>query len=178
MTIDSEYKERILTTKETIDALVLKELKQNIYSHGTPFIKFVILPVVIEYLGACLDSFPFNEKGHSEDRFNNSLKKLFPNKYKEFTKSNSNFYMYEGFRCNIIHRLKPENFALTTRAEAKKDKNKHLELENFREEKICLVLEDFYDDIEKAAKDLIKKYDNGKAPKQKGNEKQIRITIK
>lgn len=170
------YDERILSTRQTIDALVLSDLKQNIYTNGTPYIKFLFFPIVIEYLGACIDSYPFDDNGHSEKRFNASLKKLFPEKYKKFTKSNSHFYLYTGFRCNLIHRLVPEKFALTTREEARIDGNIHLELEIFREEKICLVLEDFYDDIERAAKRLLKLYDSGKAPKQKGNEKQIRIT--
>jgi hypothetical protein len=175
---DIEYKETYLSTKQTIEALILNDLKQIVYTTGAPYIKFLFFPIVIEYLGACLDYYAFNENGHSEERFNKSLNKLFPNKYKEFTKSDSKFYMYEGFRCNMIHRLKPENYVLTTREEAKNDHNQHLVIDTIRQEKICLILEDFYDDIVKAVNKLTKMFKNGKAPKQKENENQIRITSK
>lgn len=175
---DTNYEQRVLNTKETIEALIFKELKVSIYNEGTPYIKFLFFPIIIEYLGACLDSFPFNEDGHSENRFNDALKKLFLNKYKTFSKSDSQYYIYEGFRCNMVHRLMPKGFTLTTRKEAIEDGNSHLKLDCFRQEKICLVLEDFYDDIEKAAKKLIRMYDDGRAPKQKSEEVQLRITSK
>lgn len=173
---ESKYEVRILSGIQTIDAVLLKEFKNLVYKPGSPYIKFVLFPPVIEYLGACLDEFDFTEDGHSEERFNQALKKLFPNKYKPFTKSSSQYYMYQGFRCNMVHRLIPSTFTLTTKAEAVQDGNVHLGLDKLNKNRTILVLEDFYDDVEKAANKLKRFFEQGKAPKKKGEEGQLRIT--
>lgn len=173
---EKELEIKILSTLQTIDAVILGELKQIIYTEGAPYIKFLLFAGIIEYLGACLDSNPFIKEKLSEERFNNALKKLFPTKYKAFSNAGSSHYLYEGFRCNMVHRLVPRKFAFTTRKEAIEDGNNHLKPSCTDENNIILVLEDFYDDIEKAAKKLKKLFDQGKAPKSKAIEGQIKIS--
>lgn len=172
------YDETILSTKQTIEAVVIKEFKYLVYQDGAPYIKFLLFATVLEFLGACLDIFPFNEEKRSEERFNNALKKLLPNKYKTLANAGSGHYLYTGFRCEMVHRLKPNGFAFTTRKDALKENNEHLKMDSAESKVMILVLEDFYDDIEKAAKKLIKMYENGKAPKHKGDEDQLRIMRK
>jgi hypothetical protein len=152
--------------RKALESILLGELKQIIYTENAPYIKFVLLMTSIEYLGASFDTFPYNETGHSEDRFNNALKKLFPNKYNEFANQSNDFYFYDNLRCGLVHQFRPmiPEILLTTRNEAKKDGNLHLEK---KDGNIYLILEDFYDDLETAVNNLIKMSKNGKTPSRK-----------
>lgn len=172
-----EYERRILSTKETIEAIILRELPAIIDCKGAPYIKFLLFSPIIEFLGACLDSERFTKEGLSETRFNKGME-LLPTKYKGFKNTGSGHYMYEGFRCNMVHRLVPHGFTFTTRDEARDHKNVHLKEDVLNEGKVVLVLEDFAEDIQKGAKKLLKMYDQGKAPKAKGDEPMIKVTGK
>lgn len=132
---------------------------------------------ILEFLGACLDNENFTKEGLSEIRFNKGME-LLPDRYNGFRNAGSDHYMYEGFRCNMVHRLVPHGFTFTTRKEALEDKNVHLKEDVFNKGKIVLVLEDFAEDIQKAAKKLLNMYDQGKAPKAKGDEPMIKVTGK
>jgi hypothetical protein len=163
-------KERILTLVETIKTLILGELKSIVYQHqGSAFIKFLNIAIAIEYLGACLDHHPFDKDKQSEKRFNEALKELFEKKYKKYTKTDSEIYFFKEFRCSFIHQLRPgSNIVVTHREEAKKEKTTHLV--PLKSGPLVLVLEDFYDDLEKAATGLIRKFEKGKITNQKGGK--------
>lgn len=78
---EEQKKVENLTLNESINAILLGELKSVIYNHnGAAYIKFLNLAIGIEYLGACIDNFPFEEEAQSEKRFNGALKKLFKKK--------------------------------------------------------------------------------------------------
>lgn len=151
---------------DALNLILLKELKEIIYFQKAPYIKFLLLMNSIEYIGASYDSFPYTETKHSEERFNIALKKLFPNKYNKYAKENSKIYFYDHLRCGLIHQFRPliSQIHLTTRKEAIIDGNKHLE---GKDGNIFLVLEDFYDDLEKAVIKLISLSKEGKFPSTK-----------
>ena len=66
-----ESRSRKLDVSNAIEAVTINEFKSIIYDHkGAAFSKFLLLAVGIEYLGACLDDFPFDEPKESENRFN------------------------------------------------------------------------------------------------------------
>ena len=163
-----------LDGNDALNKILLGELKEIIYSGNAPYIKFILVMTAIEYLGASFDTFSYHESGHSEDRFNNALKKLFPNKYHGFSNDSNSFYFYENLRCGLVHQFRPKipEILLTTRNEAIKEGNKHLEKKNGD---LYLVLEDFYDDLEKAVKKLIKMSDKGQTPSNKLTEDFIQV---
>ena len=162
-------KTTILNAQQIVQEVILREIKTIIYSEQTasaPYVKFILIANAIEFLGACGDKFPFIEGGHSEDRFNVALKNYFNGKYHKYAKAGSIIYMYEDFRCAMIHQLRPsDKVNLTQRSGT----HKHLD-----EEKgfamLHLVLEDFYDDLEKAAKTFLKMVADGKIPDKQKTE--------
>lgn len=173
--LQTESKEKKLTTKESVRIFFLNEMRSVVYDHqGSAFIKFINLAVGIEYLGACMDSHKFTKEKESKERFNRALYKLFPNKYRHLSKSSHKFYLYESFRCPFVHQLRPgKDVVVTHREEAKKEGTTHLETtENGL---LVLVLEDFFDDFEKACNKLFDLECKGKLPTKKMKEDYIRV---
>ena len=171
-----------LTIISTIQTVIINEIGGLIYFDGksnkdvfeqkSPYIKFLPIISSIEFLGACYDELPFDttrldKEDIVERRFNAALKNLFDKKYLPYTKSDSEFYLYKKLRCKMIHQLRPgEGIFFTTRFESVQDKTGHL---NKAEIGLILVLEDFYDDLKKAAEKLISQYQNNKITNKKGN---------
>lgn len=150
----------LLNSKEIVENVILRELKTIIYSAETssaPYIKFILIANAIEFLGACADKHPFEETGHSEQRFKDALTKFFPDIYKQFAKAASSFYLYANFRCPMVHAFRPSiKIDLTERNKG----FRHLAVDQ-EQQKVYLVLEDFYDDLEKAAKKFIEAISKG-----------------
>jgi len=165
-----------LTVIDTINSILLGELKSIVYNHkGSAYIKFLNIAIGIEYLGACFDHHPFTKDKESETRFNDALKKLFNKKYNKFAKKGSEVYLYEDFRCAFVHQLRPsKTIVLTHRDESKRERTKHLV--PIKSGQLVLVLEDLYDDLEKAAKKLVAQFKSGKITNKKGDKHFIEVT--
>jgi hypothetical protein len=163
-----------LTVGECVN-LFMNDLHEVIYDHpGSKLIKFIYLAIGIEYLGACLDQYDFLKKGESENRFNEALKKLFPNKYHQFAKTNASVSLYEEFRCAFVHQLRPgPSIAVTHRGESKREGTTHLK--KTLNGMLILVLEDLFDDFEKACKTLIRLDEKGKLPSKKLEQNYLRV---
>lgn len=157
-----------------LQQLLCVDLKQIVYTTGAPYLKFLLIVNAIEFLGAHFDSLPYEKPKQSEDRFNDALKKLFNNKYLKYSKSGADIYFYEDLRCGLVHQFRPtkSEIHLTTRIEAKQQEHFHLQEEKGH---IYLVLEDFYDDLEKAAENFIKKANAGATPSSKHKETFINV---
>ena len=158
--------EKIYKAEKFIQHLICDELKKLIYNSSvSPYSKFLVLPQYIEFLGACIDEKPFNDLNLSPIRFNKVMKQHFQKKntkYWSYSNGNdSQFDLYEHFRCSVVHQLRPMNgIKFTTREEAKKSDNKHLYIDSKYNEYLILVLEDMYDDIAWVASQIIDKYKN------------------
>jgi hypothetical protein len=164
-----------LSVKQSVDLILLKELHSLVYHHkGSAYIKFINIAIGIEFLGACLDQHPFAEFGESENRFNKALKKLFPTNYRRFANEQSENYFFREFRGPFIHQLRPgKNIVVTHRDESAIEGTKHL----VKTESgfLVLVLEDFFDDFEKACKNLLKLNEKGKLPTKKIDQEYIKL---
>lgn len=162
-------KTTILKIGDTIHAIILTEIKTIVYSTDTkdaPYVKFVLIANSIEFLGSILDPHPFLQNGESENRFNAALIKYFPKKYSSFAKAGSDVYLYQDFRCGMIHQLRPSpKIILSERHKGEV----HLGF-NTEKTKRYLVLEDFYDDLEKAGKACIRSIKAGKIPDKPKSE--------
>jgi hypothetical protein len=174
-----------------IKSVILGELKMLIYPKGielsfkernnSPYILFSPILVCIEFLGACYDELPFEQtrlERHDivEDRFRKTIKHLFSKEYDKFNKANSKYYLYKQFRCSMIHGLRPGgNIALTTRFESLQDQTKHLIPD--KEDFLILVLEDLYDDLEKASLKIIREFETGKLTNKKGDKAYLSVRV-
>jgi hypothetical protein len=172
---DEEDKVKNLTLIETTKSILIGELKSIIYNHnGSAYIKFLNLAIGIEYLGACLDHYPFDKDGESEKRFNEALKKLFNKKYEKYAKKGSDVYFFEDFRCPFVHQLRPgKKIVLTHRKESNDEGTRHLTPLETGE--LVFVLEDFFDDFEDAANRLIRQFKDGTITNKKGDQGFIKL---
>lgn len=164
-----------LSVKQSVENILLNEMHSLIYDHkGSAFIKFINIAIGIEFLGACLDQHPFTAYDESKNRFNKALKKLFPAKYKKYAHEQSENYFFKEFRGAFVHQLRPgKRIVVTHRDESKIEGTKHLvETDSGY---LVLVLEDFYDDFEKACKELLKLNEKGKLPTKKVEQDYIRL---
>lgn len=165
-----------LSVRESIETIFLRELKSLIYDHkDSAYIKFINLAIGIEYLGACLDNHAFVKEGESKNRFDNALKKLFNRKYLPFSKTDNDFYLFVKFRCSFVHQLRPgKNVVVTHREESRREGTTHLK--PTKSGLLVLVLEDFFDDFEKACTRLFDLEEKGKLPSKKLDEDFISLT--
>jgi len=164
-----------------VGCLIYPEGKKSpdVFQQAHAYIKFLPVVACIEFLGACYDEFPFEttrmaQRDLVEDRFNKALKELFDKKYLPFSKASHKFYFYKNLRCSMIHQLRPgRGIMFTTRKEAIADKNEHLKEDKHGH--LILVLEDLYDDLQKAANRIIHLFDTKKITNKKGDQAFIDI---
>ena len=132
-----------------------KEIQQNEENH---YISFSLICQGIEFLGACLDSDPFSAKGLGAPRFRRAIYDLFPTAYHKFNQgSGKPFDLYEDLRCSLLHAILPgSQLALIRRSEKEKLHATHLEVKEVQGiDRLVLVLEDLFDDYEKACREII-----------------------
>lgn len=162
-----------MTVKEFIDQVFLNEYKK-IVRRGFHYISFALVALGTEFLGACLDPYDFAERGLSEKRFIQAMRELFPQQYQQHCKA-----LYDDLRCGFAHMLRPgRRFALTGRAESKREKTKHLCpfcREPFPDATV-LVAEQFYFDFEQACRKVISRIDSGRLAHPKLSKPFLRIT--
>ena len=143
-----------------IDAF--KEIQQD---EGHHYISFSLICQGIEFLGACLDSEPFSAKGLSAPRFRRGIYDLFPTSYRQFNQgSGKPFDLYEDLRCGLLHLILPgSQLELIRRTEKAKFNAHHLEIKKIRRiNRLVLVLEDLFDDYERACREIILRIDDGR----------------
>ncbi|PJZ43776.1 hypothetical protein [Leptospira brenneri] len=146
---------------ELIDQLILNEIKA-IQKTGHAYLSFGLISQSIEFLGSIIDEFEFNEKGKSKNRFNNLINEFFDVKYHIYTDPTNPYNLYENLRCGLLHVMTPKaKLALTEISKPKviNGELKHLELNKFHgeaDDRLVLVAETFYEDLEKASKEIIK----------------------
>jgi hypothetical protein len=166
----------ILSQRDTVRDTLIGELHELVYKcKVAPYLRFIPILTGIEYLGSLYDTFDIDDNEQSEKRFNNALK-LFPNSYKPFTQKSNKYYLYKHLRCGMIHQLRHTgNLSLTRRDEPQIHPQKHLKPNE--EGKLVIVLEQLYDDLEKACNRFFKDYESDKIPNKPKIEKaHIRVT--
>lgn len=164
-----------ISIKDSINHFVLGQIGELINGDKrAAYVKFLLIINCIEFLGAALSEDTIETRDLSEERFNNAIKKLFPSKYKHFTNASHKHYFYKNLRCGMVHQLRPLNgIGLTTRKEAKEDNNEHLKVE--KNGLLVLVLEDFYDDLKKAATKYLRDIESGRITTQRGKDVHVKI---
>ena len=148
-----------------IQKVLIDEFKEIQQDEGHPYLSFSLICQGIEFLGACLDSEPFSAKGLSAPRFRRAIYDLFPASYRQFNQgSGKPFDLYEDLRCSLLHVILPgSRLELTRRTEKAKFNAHHLEIKEIQGmSKLVLVLEDLFEDYERACKEIILRIDDGR----------------
>jgi hypothetical protein len=148
-----------------IQNILIDEFKKILQTEGHHYLSFGLICQGIEFLGACLDSEPFSAKGLSAPRFRRAIYDLFPTSYREFNQGSGRpFDLYDNLRCGLLHVILPElPLELIRRSEKEKFNANHLEVKEIRGiNKLVLVLEDLFEDYEKACKEIIIRMNDGR----------------
>jgi len=164
-----------ISIKDAINHFVIGQIGALIPGgKSTAYVKFLLIINCIEFLGAALSESALNTEKESEIRFNDALKKLFPAKYKPYANESNTRYFYKHLRCGMVHQLRPlKGIGFTTRDEAKVDGNTHLKIES--NGMLVLVLEDFYDDLKKAALKYVRDVEAGRITTRRSGDTHVSV---
>jgi hypothetical protein len=141
-----------------IQKVLIDQFKEIQQKEENDRISFNLICQGIEFLGACLDSEPFSAKGLGASRFRRTVHDLFPRAYRPFNQGSGRpFDLYENLRCSLLHDILPgTQLALIRRSEKEKLHATHLEVKEIRGmNRLVLVLEDLFEDYEKACREII-----------------------
>jgi hypothetical protein len=153
---------KILNFIQNVLIETFKEIQQD-GAHRD--ISFSLICQGIEFLGACLDSEPFSAKGLNAPRFRRAIYDLFPTSYRPFNQgSGKPFDMYENLRCSLFQIILPDSkFELIQRSGKAELDAHHLQVKEIRgSPRLVLVLEDLFEDYEKACKEIIARITDGR----------------
>ena len=148
-----------------IQRVLIDEFKEVQQEEGHLYISFSLVCHGIEFLGACLDSDAFSGKGLGAPRFRRAIGDLFPASYHEFNQgSGKPFDLYENLRCGLFQAiLAGSRLELIRRSEKAKFNAHHLEvMEIGGMNRLVLVLEDLFDDYERACKEIMSRIIDGR----------------
>jgi|GEM_PF-1956196 len=157
---------------DMIQFVIVVELGLIMATEGAAFSKFVLLAASIEFLGACLDKELFEQPSRSEERFNKALNILLKGKYIKYAKADSSIKLFSALRCGMVHAFRPgHDLELTTRKHVSANRKHLINTEG----KVAIVLEELYKDILRPSKRLIKRFNDGKLPSMKLEEKYMAV---
>lgn len=148
-----------------IQKVLIDEFKEIQQKERHSYILFSLICQGIEFLGACLDSDAFSNKGLSAPRFRRAVYDLFPSAYHPFNRgSGKPFDLYETLQCGLLHVILPgARLELIQRSEKPRFDANHLQIKEIQgTDRLVLVLEDLFDDYEKACKEIIKRIRDGR----------------
>ncbi len=133
-----------------IDTVLLGNIKDMICTQDQHYLGFGVVACAIEFLGACMDSHPYDQQGLSRQRFEAAVKAHFDAKYHPYADKNSKYDLYKHLRCGMAHIMRPQGkVAFTTQAESLTDGTQHLQVYATLD-KLVLVSETFYADFAEA----------------------------
>ena len=146
-----------MTTGHSLESFVkdvlLDDLRKMVYDCGLHYLAFGTIAVGIEFLGACTDADPWNERGKSKKRFSAGIDTYMDkvdSLYAVFNADSSPYNLYRHLRCGMAHILKPQGgVGLTCRSDAASSGMNHLD-EIHGGAAIVMTPEDFFDDFAKA----------------------------
>ena len=124
-----------------IQEVLIDEFKDIQQKERHSYILFSLICQGIEFLGACLDSEAFSNKGLSAPRFRRAVYELFPSTYHQFNRgSGKPFELYDTLRCSLYHAILPgARLELIQRSEKPRFDANHLDNKrDSRNGKACL----------------------------------------
>ena len=151
-----------LSAKDFIQKVFIGETGRLV-DEGFYHFAFVIMAQGLETLGSFLDSKPLKAREQSKLRFSHAINRLMP---KEYSKLNNNHKLYDQLRASLSHTFTAGRKVFLTSKSNKEFGKKHLQE---IDEKLILVVEDFYADFKKACERLLDGMDKGIISERKTN---------
>jgi hypothetical protein len=151
-----------LSAKEFIQKVFIEETGRLVDA-GFYHFAFVIMAQGIETIGSFLDSKPLKAREQSKLRFSHAINRLMP---KEYSQLNNNHKLYDQLRASLAHTFTASRSLLLTSKDNPEFGKKHLQE---TDEKLILVVENFYADFKKACLRLLDGMDKGKISDKKIN---------
>ena len=148
-----------------IQRVLIDQFKEIHQGEGHLCISLSLICQGIEFLGACLDSEPFSAKGLSAPRFRKAIYDLFPANYHPFNQGSGRpLDLYENLRCGLLPIfLSGSRVEVVHRSEQAGSTLRHLEVREIRGmSRLVLVLEDLFEDYEKACRQIISRIVDGR----------------
>ena len=153
-----------------INTVLLGNIKDMICTNSQHYLGFGVVACGIEFLGACMDSLPFDAQNISRQRFEAAIKTLFDSKYHPYADKGAEYDLYKHLRCGMAHIIRPQGkVAFTTHNESITDNTHHLCVEK-NTQKLILVSEAFYSDFAEACKKMKNHMSAGAYPKKLSDE--------
>ena len=150
-----EKEEQIKQIEHFLREVIVGEINK-LQGIGLSYIQFVVMGQAVEVLGAFLDNKPMKAQGQTATRFSLSVRKLFGGRYRLLNDKN---FLYNKLRNQMTHAFMPsEDLLLLNRADAPEG-YKHLQ---WRDGKLVLISESFYEDICQAVERLLEALKSGK----------------
>ena len=113
-----------------INTVLLGNIVQMIETNKQHYLGFGTLGCAIEFLGACMDSDPFEEEKVSRRRFEAAIKTLFPVSYHPLASKGSAYDLYAQLRCGMAHIMRPQGqVGFTSLAVSKQDGTTHIHVD-------------------------------------------------
>jgi len=140
--------ENNLSAKDFVQRVFIDDLRHLVDTKSHHF-AFVIMSQGIETLGSFLDSKPLKARDQSKLRFSHAINRLMP---KEYAVLNNNHSFYDQLRASLAHTFTVSGHLFLTSKSNVDFGDKHLQKIN---DKLILVVEDFYLDFVKACNRLL-----------------------
>lgn len=150
-----ENEEQIRQIEMFLNEVIILELGK-IQQLELSYMQFVLMGQAVEVLGGFLDNKPMKAKGQSSKRFSQSVNRLFGGRYRLL---NDNYFLYDKLRNQMTHAFIPGGDILLMNRSDASGKYKHLE---FKDKKLVLIGEVFYQDICAACTRLLRYLKEGK----------------
>lgn len=156
--------EQIQRTELFLEELIIRELGK-LKDSGLSYMQFVLMGQAIEVLGSFLDSKPVKARGQSARRFSKAINYLLGGRYRVL---NDNYFLYDKLRNQMTHTFMPGGDLLLLDRMDPAGEFRHLE---YKDGKLVLIGEVFYEDLCRAATRLTEGLKAGKIkPKNIGFE--------
>ena len=148
-----------------IQRVLIDQFRKIYQEEGHLSISLSLVCQGIEFLGACLDSEPFSAKGLNAPRFRNAIYDLFPTDYRPFNQgSGKSLDLYENLHCGLLPIcLSGARVEVVRRSEQAGSTLRHLEVREIRGmRRLVLVVEDLFEDYEKACREIMARITDGR----------------
>lgn len=156
-----------MTLEEFINNTVIDEIGIMVSTPRLKYLSFIVMSAAIEFLGACLDNQSFHTSSRSQIRFEKAINEIPAlSKYRGFLGKGSGINLYTELRCGLIHAALPQSGIELTEWADVVCGQKHMEIISLDNRstnpRLILVCEDLYDDIHKAAGEVLQMLNSGK----------------
>ena len=150
-----ENKEQIRQIEVFLEEVIIGELGKLMNSNLS-YMHFVLMGQAIEVLGGFMDNKPMKAKGQASRRFGQGVNRLLGGRYRLL---NDNFFLYDKLRNQMTHTFIPGGDLILMNRKDEAGNYEHLQ---YKDGKLVLIAEVFYQDICMATQRLITYLKEGK----------------